>query len=587
VPRDALSRLFQRRGDAFWGALVFLCAFLVFRSAPLQQPGDSRYTMLLAENLLRYHDFDLERYGLPDPDYRLQTVNGHRYYVFPPGSSILSVPFVALMHLRGLSAVRSNGSFDIQAESTLEATLAPLLMSAFAVLAFCTARLLLPVPWSLAVACIATFGTQVFSTMSRSMWSDTWGTLLIGLSSAILLRSAIRSRPPRVALLGTLDAVAYVVRPTSSLVMLGTTAYLLVKRPKDAGRFVLVVAGWLSLLFGYSWFHFHKPLPDYYAASRLQFPDPIAALFGNLVSPSRGLLVYVPAVIGTAGLLLRYRRTVRFRSLTALGAFVMIAHLIMLSGFVHWWGGYSYGARLTASLVPWLVILSVIGLDAARTECATGWRSGDIVSLAMAGLLGLASIAMNAIGAFSTEAQDWNVIPDDIDRNPSRLWSWRHPQFLAPFQEPEGPFLELPQSGLRVGTSEAGRYLGHGWPSGEGEFRWTEGRGGSTVRFALPTPAPGALEIELRPYLCGRKLSSQRLVVTMNDRELGSLVLQSPELAAHRFVVPADVARPQNIIRLQAPDAASPSAMDGSSDRRRLGVAVRTIRWDAEPNARF
>jgi hypothetical protein len=51
---------------------------------------------------------------------------------------------------------------------------------------------------------------------------------------------------------------------------------------------------------------------------------------------------------------------------------------------------------------------------------------------AVVGLLCVASIAMNAVGAWSFEADRWNVTPDNINRDPARLWSWRRPQFLAP-----------------------------------------------------------------------------------------------------------------------------------------------------------
>src|SRR5258708_336834 len=77
LARRMSSRI--RRMDALVGSLIFLICFAVFRSAPNDQHTDSRYSMLLAENLLRHGDFDLSRYDLPDNDYRLQGVGSHRY----------------------------------------------------------------------------------------------------------------------------------------------------------------------------------------------------------------------------------------------------------------------------------------------------------------------------------------------------------------------------------------------------------------------------------------------------------------------------------------------------------------------------
>jgi hypothetical protein len=573
-----------RRLDWIVGAILFILSFAVFQSASVQQAGDSKYTMLLAENVLRHGDFTLERYHLPASDYRIQTVGDHEYYYFPPGTSILSIPFVALMHLRGISAVGPDGAYNVNGELTLDAELADLVMALFAVIVYITARLALPVLWSVAVTLVSVFGTQVFSTLSRSMWSDTCSTVLLGFACFLLLRSESRRERVNLPVVASLEGFAYIVRPTGALVIVGTTAYVVWKYRRHTWIFLLVLAGWLCLFLGYSWYHFHELLPDYYAANRLQFTAPLSALSGNLISPSRGLLVYVPAFIAVLILLWRHRDTIRFPALVGLAIFVVISHLVMLSGFSHWWGGHSYGARLNASLVPWFVVLAIITVDAWRPALASSARPLDFVLATAVGVLCAASIAVNGVGAYSEEAQTWNFAPDDIDRAPSRLWSWRSPQFLAPFLEPGGPYLPLPPDGLFVGTGQADRYLGRGWPWGEGEFRWTEGRDGSTVRLALSDAAPGVLELTLRPYLADHKVTQQRLIVSMNGHDLGTVVLRSAEFATLSFVVPAGVAKPESTLRLWTPDAASPSAVEGSPDRRELGVAVRVIRWRDGPS---
>ncbi|HXN33361.1 MAG TPA: hypothetical protein VN894_15935, partial [Polyangiaceae bacterium] len=386
-------------------------------------------------------------------------------------------------------------------------------------------------------------------------------------------------------LLATLESLAYLVRPTSALVLAGTAAYVALTRPRDIWQLGLTVAAWLGLFVLYSWSHFHKLLPDYYAAGRLQFAAPVSAFLGNLISPSRGLLVCVPAVLGIGLLMTRYRHAIRFRALTALALFVMVGHLIILSGFVHWWGGYSFGARLTASLVPWLVLLGVIAIDAARaTAGQTRRRPVDVALAAVVAVLCVASIAINAVGAFSSEAQKWNAAPEDIDQSPERLWSWRCPQFLAPFVEPEGPFLPLPIAGLHVGRPEASRNLGRGWGFGEGEFRWTDGRRGSTVRFTLAKGGePGVVELETSPYLAPPKVLEQRLLVSLNGRDIGSVSVRERGFARHAFIVPAGVAKQENLLTLRTPDAASPYSIEGAADRRQLGVAVRVIRWHRDP----
>jgi hypothetical protein len=530
--------------------------------------------MLLAENLLQHGNFTLERYALPESDYRLQSTGGHRYYYFPVGTSILSVPFVAAMHLRGISAVRPDGTYDIKGELNLDSKLASLLMAGFATIAYFTARLLLPVGWSIAITLVSAFGTQVFSTTSRSMWSDTWGIVLVGLAAFLLLRSAARSTRMNLTLLATLEAWAYFVRPTNALVVAGTVFYAVLFYREEFWRFVLALTGWLALFFTYSWLHFRRLVPDYYAGDRLRVPTTTSGVFGNLISPGRGLLVYVPAVAAIGLILVRYRSSIRFRPLACLAGSIMVAHLLMLSGFEHWWGGHSYGARLTASLVPWIVILAILSVDSMRIGTIDRFLCFVVAALCLCG------IGINTVGAFSLEAVKWNVIPD-IDREPQRLWSWRRPQFAAPYVEPDGPVLALPAEGLRVGAPEAESYLGLGWAWGNGDSCWTVSRC-ATVRFLLPKEQAGALNVELRPYLAHPKLPKQLLIVSMNNREIGNVTLRNQDFATYTFAVPADLAETENSLRLCAPDAESPARAEGTADRRLLGVDVRLLRWHPE-----
>lgn len=581
MPTPSPAPTTSRPRELAWAALVLLVCFWVFRHVPIQQGGgDARYSLLLGENLLRQRDFALERYHLPSPDYRLEEAGGHRTYAFPVGSSVLSIPYLALMHLRGESVARGDGSYDFDQEVVLEARLAALLMAAFCAVVYLTARRLLPRGWSLMVTFASAFGTQVLSTMSRALWSDTWGVLLVGLAAALLLDGTRRERAPNLVALATLEVWAYVVRPTNALVVMATAVYLLLSLRRTCWPFVVTAAGWLALFVAYSWRHCHRLVPSYYQAGRLTLRAGPAALLGNLVSPSRGLLICVPLVVGVAILLLRYRDTVTLRPLVALALSIVVGHLAMLAGFEPWWGGHCFGARLTASLVPWIVVLEIVALDALRAANQRGEaRSNGPWPVALAGVLGLASVGVNAVGAFSREAAVWNVNPD-INQTPERLWSWQRPQFLAPFVEPDGPFPPLPDEGLSFGGDESGRYLGSGWSGPEGGWRWTDGRHAS-VRFAGPALDVGAmaLELEARPYLGGGRLAAQRVLVSLNRRQIQVWDLTRREKVALRLDVPPGLLRPQNTLRFDLPDAAAPDSLEKTGDHRQLGIAVTRLRW--------
>jgi hypothetical protein len=114
-------------------------------------------------------------YDFTSVSYQLEASRGHVYYYLPPGSSFLSVPFVAVLKLFGLSAADSDGTYNRRSEVMIQAIVAALLTALLASLFFYTARLMLSTKWSIVVALGGALGTQVCSTASRALWSHTWG----------------------------------------------------------------------------------------------------------------------------------------------------------------------------------------------------------------------------------------------------------------------------------------------------------------------------------------------------------------------------------------------------------------------------
>jgi len=142
------------------------------------------YSIAVSESILKNHTPALNQVSIPGLDiatlssrdyyggnYRLSRINGKVLYSYPHGSSILSLPFVALMNAAGISAIRSDGSYDFRGELLIQKTLAAFLMAILAVVFFRTARLMLPISWSLVLTMGSTFGTQIWSTASRALWS--------------------------------------------------------------------------------------------------------------------------------------------------------------------------------------------------------------------------------------------------------------------------------------------------------------------------------------------------------------------------------------------------------------------------------
>jgi hypothetical protein len=439
------------------GAIIFVLTLSIFLFSRIRQVADSEYSMLLSQSLLSHGSFTLDAYALPrhepvwhgyyfknGPVYQLEITRGHLYYHLPPGSSILSTPFVAVFNLIGISAANADGTYDRRAEVIIEAGLAAFLMALLSVIFFYTAQLLLPIKWSIVVVFGGALGTQVYSTASRALWSETWGILLLGVVIFLLLRSERGLRRFNPILLATLLSWMYFVRPTFSVHILAITVYLFIYYRQLFLSFAITGAAWLAAFIFYSWSHFGQLLPNYYRASRLQFDTFWEALAGNLISPSRGLLIYVPSLLFVTFLLARYRRHLAHQRLVWLSLVIIAGHLAIISSFSHWWGGHSFGPRFTTGLVPWFVLLGVLGVHAMLNwyeqrvagSSRTGWRA----QLACGVLLLLVSAFINTRGAASHATWLWNMRPVEIDQHPERLWDWSQPQFLA-------GILPMPQPG--------------------------------------------------------------------------------------------------------------------------------------------
>jgi hypothetical protein len=440
--------LFDR--DALAGALIFIFTSAIFLASPVHQIADSRFSMLVSESLIHRRTFTLDHYRIPDllpvqtygsasntSIYQIEYVKGHFYHLFPPGSPVLSAPYVALLNLCGISAANSDGTYNQRGESIIQGSLAALLMGALAAVFFFTARLLLPVGWSVWLALGGALGTQVWSTASRALWTDTWGILLLGIILLSLLADATGKRRLSPVCLATLLSWTYFVRPTYSIQIVALTIYIFIYRRHLFLKFALTGAAWCAAFVAYSELHYGQLLPTYYyLVSQLKLDSFPTAFAGNLLSPSRGLFVYVPALLFVAYLHLRFARWNSQARLTLLALGVCAAHLLLIASFSPWWGGHAYGPRYTTGIVPWFVLLGILGVkamfewrgkDALERE---GRRQRQVSVYFGAALLAL-SILINMRGATASAAWRWNLYPQNVDQHPERVWDWRHPQFLA------------------------------------------------------------------------------------------------------------------------------------------------------------
>ncbi len=425
---------------------LFLISLTIFLVSPVVQVSDSRYTALLSECLLHHQTALLDEFykvpvpwetgdaGLPEEanEYQLVKARGHVTYFFGHGSSMLSIPLVAAMNAVGVSAATPDGRLNLAGEIRIERIIASVLMAGLTCVFFAMAAMMLPVAWSMVVALGASLGSQILSTASRGLWAHTWEIFLVGLIAHSLLHAdcgRVRLHP---IWLATLVAWTYWVRPTGAIPIVAVSIYVLWLHRQDFISYAAALVSWLGLFVWYTWSVFGTIIPPYYMASRLRLDSFRLAIVGNLISPSRGLFVFVPVTIFVLYLAIRYRTRLVDLPLAILAFAQIFALLILMCTNRYWAAGYCYGPRFFTDAIPWFVLLGILGLDAMRRNANVSARRAEIA----AGIFLLAvSVAMNARGAWSFDTQDWNGSPQGS--HPERIFDWRYPQFLAGLIEPQ------------------------------------------------------------------------------------------------------------------------------------------------------
>ncbi len=438
-----------RKLDLSLGSAVFFFVIVIFLISRVHQLADSNYSMLLSQSLIHHQSFTLDNYEIPrltprqqlfhisnGSIYQLELVDGHIYYFWPPGTSVLSIPFVGLMNGFGISAANANGTYSAEGEVLIQAWLAAILMAGLACIFYFASRLILPPGWSLLMSLGTALGTQIWSTASRALWSETWGIFLLGFVVLSLIAQEVKIYRIRPAVLATLLAWAYFTRPTFAIPIVAITIYVALFHRRIFLTYSLTGAAWFVAFALYSWYHFGQLLPNYYFVyQHFGFNEFGWALLGNLISPSRGLLVFVPVLIFVGYLLFRYRATLPFQRLVILSLAIVTAHLIIVSSHSPWYGGHCYGPRYSTGIVPWFFLLALGGVQAYRLSGINQASRGKTVRRRMEGSVGavllLFSVTLNALGATSHATWLWNSRPTNVDVNPDRVWDWRHPQFLA------------------------------------------------------------------------------------------------------------------------------------------------------------
>jgi hypothetical protein len=260
--------------------------------------------------------------------------------------------------------------------------------------------------------------TCVWSTSSQALWQHGPTELFLALGTFFLLRQNRSRSAPWVGLCYTL---AFACRPTAALAVAAAGIYYAICDRRALLAFVAGCVPVAALITAYNLHTFGKwvvlgqlaDLPEKGAAASLGAGQVAAraadarhgfgasfirGLGGILISPSRGLLIFSPAL---AFLFWGMVRVWRDRAFSALRPVAVAAATmcLLVARWYGWWGGWCYGYRLLVDAVTLLAFLAIPVAETIRRRralfltCAACLLWGFVVQVA---------------GAFAYDVVSWN-----------------------------------------------------------------------------------------------------------------------------------------------------------------------------------
>ena len=398
-------------------------------------PLDSMWTIPASMSIIKQGNTDLDEYQplidrTSEGTYLIQTMGGHLYANYPPSISLLAAPFVFAAE----RFARQAYSIDLAAyvqntiPTALEMLIASFLTALTVVVIYRMARLFLNTGLSLALTFIFAFCTSAWSVTSRALWRH--GPSMLMLTIALYLILLAKNRPRLIQFASLPLAFSFTVRGTNAVPIALLTLYVLIQYRRYFLLYLLWTLPVVVPFVAYNLSIYQAPASPYYSGYQ-PFIASHSSLFegalGNLLSPSRGLLIFSPVlVLAIAGIALKLRHKT-FEKFDAVAISIIVLYWLVISDLPIWWGGWAFGPRFLADSLPfWFYLL--IPVFAAIPKLV-GRRKLALVSIT-AILTGF-SFFVHYRGANASEVMTgWNSGPVSLGDMPSRVWDWSDIQFL-------------------------------------------------------------------------------------------------------------------------------------------------------------
>lgn len=421
-------------------ALLFMVSF---NCQVKYSSGDPQLTLLTSQSLLEqgttnlYHYYTKvtpEEFSDGEWKYTYWKDLNKVYYFYPIGSSIISIPFVAIARSMGYNFI--NKKDDALWQSTIASISLCIIFFLLIILASCYVDYF----YSIGASFLFCLGTSLMSTIGTALWSFNFEIIFLLLSFIHITKTNSDPQKIKGLKLGIFIFLAWLCRPSALIVFILISTWLLFVNRKQLIIFLATIFILYLPLGMYAITHFNLVVPAYYhplfwthmAPSKETF---LMKLLAILFSPARGLFLFTPVLL--LSFLGLFKKVLWRNYLFIISLLWFSTHTFMLARQTNWWGGWSFGPRLFSdSLIP-LFIMVILSFRYIHLKFLFRFL---FVLLSIPGI-----IIHSVKGANDIYTVKWNDNPNIDTNSDFYVWNMHYPQFLADSVSNENKKQELLQ----------------------------------------------------------------------------------------------------------------------------------------------
>jgi hypothetical protein len=128
------------------------------------------------------------------------------------------------------------------------------------------------------------------------------------------------------------------------------------------------------------------------------------------------------------------------------------------------------------------------------------------------------------------------------------------------------------------GSGNSLSYLGGGWARAEENFTWATGQESHLLLPLGHDPREFVLTMDVIPFVHPPALSTQRLIVSIDETTIGMASLSRPTVLAWRIPVGLIRRAERTLVTFWHPDVARPRDLSGAADDRELAFSVSEVK---------